>query len=328
VARIPYSETKDYVTKIMARSGAAKPAAGNSVQAQLQALGANATLEQKLEVARGIPNPLFRKEVEQELRNRHSLRRQAESETEAAVLEDVNAKVWAAPVGVPFAKIPGLTPDQVAFVTQKGHRDNYEAIVRQRIEGTLPKTNEVLFDTLRRQSVEDPDGFAKQKNFILANSHQFSASDYEALLGRVSAITDPKKGAERADWATEEQRVANITRDLGIPSGEGGKDKRAAVSRAYMDAERAFIQQNDGNKPTPEQRDAMALKVRQNLADAIANGVDIGKRDASAASFSGEVDTSSRVRAAARLRTKLGRDPTDAEVLKYLSDAYLTRTQR
>lgn len=331
VEKIPYGETKEYVERIMARSGAAaaRQAPSGGVPAAVAALPPNATLEQKIEAARSITDPQQRQEVEQVLRSRHGLRKQAEAETEAAVLEKVNTAVYAAPIGTPFAQIPGLSPEDVAFVTQKGHRDNYERIIQQRAEGTLPKTNPILFDTLRRQSVEDPEGFAKQKNFILANSHQFTASDYESLLGRVAAISDPKKAGERADWATEEQRVGNIARDLGIGADKKGADERAAVSRAYMEAERAFIQSNDGKKPTPEQRDVIALKVRQNLAEARTKGVDIVKRDASAAGFQGDVTLATRTKAAQRLMViNGGRTPTDAEVTEYISRTYLNRTTR
>lgn len=326
VSRIPYGETKEYVERILARSG--KPATGGAGAAvAMDPLPANATLEQKLDRARSIPDLYQRRQVEQVLRQRHGMRKQAEAENEAAVLEKVNLAVYAAPIGTPFTKIPGLTPADVAFVTQKGHRDNYERIIQQRIEGTLPKTNEVLFDTLRRQSVEDQEGFAKQKNFILANSHQFATADYESLLSRVAAITDPKKNGERADWATEEQRVGGIVRDLGIKSDKGGAEERAAVARAYMEAEREFVQRSNGTKPTPEQKDAMAAQVKRNLAEARAGGIDIAKRATSAATF--DVTASTRARAIARLRTKNGgREPTEAELVEYLSAATLNRTTR
>jgi hypothetical protein len=331
IAKIPYTETREYVQKITAKAGrgsAAPAGATRSSAGPMQTLDPKATLEDKLRAAQGITDLGRKRAIEQKIRDRHNLAKQAENEREAAVLEDVNSKVWAAPVGMPLEKIPGVTPDQIAFITQKGHRDNYERIISDRIQGTLPKTDAVLFETLRRQSVEDPDGFSKQRNLILANSHKFAADDYEMLLGRVDAINNPKKAGERADWATDEQRLANINRDLGIKEGPAGKDERAAVSRAYMDAERAFIQSNDGRKPTPEQRDAMALKVRQNLAEARANGVNIATRDARAAEFDGAVDMETKRKAAARLRARNGREPTDAEVLRYIADTVANRTQK
>lgn len=326
VAKIPYTETREYVQKITSKAGGGTQTSARATPVRQP--GPNATLEEKLRVTEGMPVGGYRNKVEALIRDRHNLAKQAENEREAAVLEDVNSKVWAAPVGMPLTKIPGITPDQIAFITQKGHRDNYERIISDRIQGTLPKTDAVLFETLRRQSVEDPDGFSKQRNLILANSHKFAADDYEMLLGRVDAINNPKNAGERADWATDEQRLANINRDLGIPSGKNGNDERAAVSRAYMDAERAFIQSNDGRKPTPEQRDAMALKVRQNLAEARANGVNIAKRDKLAAEFDGAVDMETKRKAAARLRARNGREPTDAEVLRYIAEATANRNKK
>lgn len=317
VERIPYAETKGYVQGIMAKSGAGTQASSVRVAGGEAPVGLppNATLEQKIQWSNSIADPQLRGEVQQELRSRHSMRRQAEAETEAATLESVNQRVYAAPVGMSLAKILQDDPATLAFVTQKGHRDNYERIVRDRIEGVLPKTNPILFEAYRRMSVEDPEGFIKQKNAILAQSHQFAAPDYEMLLGRISTLQDAKKApGAKADWSSEEKRIGGIVRELGIKAGKPGEADRAAVTSAYTEAERAFIQ-TQNRAPNPVEKDELARAVKRNLAEAKAAGANLGERGPAYETFTGSLDLPSRQKIAAALRERLGQEPSEAQVI-------------
>lgn len=324
VNRIPYSETRDYVTRIYKGAGrdltsaptAARPrgGAGGVVPsvASAPAPGATrtATLAQQLAQVREIPDPLLRRTLEQKVRSKHALEKQQEAETEALALEAINTKVWDAPVGQPLSTT--LSTDEVAFITQRGYRDRYEETVRKRIEGALPQTDAILFDTLRRQSVEDPSGFMAQRNFILKNRDKFAAPDYETLLGRIKTLQTGKSAAQ-ADWATQEQRKAAIAQGLELK----GKAQIAAVGMAYDQAERALIQTLDGKKPTPEQLDALARNVRVNIARNIANDVPWVDRYGAYEAEAVKITPARRSTIQAGLTRALGRQPTDAEILQY-----------
>jgi hypothetical protein len=319
VERIPFKETRGYVQKIYERGGfslagaeSSRPGAAPEGAPAAAAGGVpGGTLSQQLAFARQFRDPLVRKQLEAKVRERWSLAEHEEREQKEAALSEVNRKVWDAPVGMPLARV--LSADELAFVTQHGYRDNLEKTVRDRITGSLPQTDMMLYDDLRRMSVDDPQRFAGMRGYILENRHRLAAADYELLLKRHEDVTKPDGAGARADWQTAEQRRKAVVDGLGLKS----KQQVAAVGMAWDQAERALIQTLDGKKPTPEQYDALARNVRANIARRIAAGEPWVAQYAQYETDAMRLSSARREQIRQGLRAALGREPIEAEILDY-----------
>jgi hypothetical protein len=278
--------------------------------------------------AQALPNPLLRDAALREISQRETLQNRAEQDYRESMVTALNQAVETVPPGTPYEK--AFTPDQLAYARDHGLVDNLQARLKARAAGTLVQSDPVLLDAYLRESVTDPRTFATRKAEILAHADKLATADLHELVARIDTLNDPKKQGEAADWSTEAQRLNGGLRMLGIdPASKAAadKEKAAGFGMAYRQAKRALIETLGGKKPTPEQEETLMRNVTRNWAADIAAGrkpwigakaqenLAAGAPMTDNAGNPVQLTAQDRVTVAAVLRRRLGREPTEAQIL-------------
>lgn len=272
------------------------------------------------ERANALPNPLQRQAVMQEIGRRQALANAAETQQNRAMLDAIYTAAYAAPVGQSPDQY--LSPEQLAWAQRENRVETLVAIGKRRAEDTLVQTDPIIADALEREAVTDPGTFAKRN--LLEYGEQLSTQDLASLRSKQASILKGDTAAQ-ADWATEAQRIDMGIRGLGWDKLKKNDPKVGAFGAAYRQAKQAFIQ-SQGKKPTPEQEDALLRNVQRNWANAIAAGREPWKETKAAESLAagapvrgkeGDVQLTAQDRlvVTAALRQRLGREPTEAQIL-------------
>jgi hypothetical protein len=306
VERIPYDETKGYVRAIMKRAGA--PLA---TQTRVPA----GDFAAKMEAADAIADKDIRTAVKARLRESHSLAESMRVESERSTTESINTAIEQAPRGAPLQQV--LTPDQLAFATQQGMMGSLRDRLRQRAADEVTQTDPAVYDDLHRMVVDHPNDFMKLNLATPGYYDRLDANDYQTLRTLQATLKDPKKrGPAIADWATDAQRVDSALRNLGLATDKTNakRDRTAAFSDAMRQSERAFVERT-GKSPLPAEKDELVRQVTKSWADRIAAGKDPVKQAPGYEAFNITLTDSSRAGVRSRLRQRLGREPTEAEVI-------------
>lgn len=233
-----------------------------------------------------------------------------------------------------------VSPADYAVLARNGQLPSFENYRRAILEGRLINDNPVLADVLYRESALSPDAF--QRRDLHAMADQLSTGTLTELLNRQRTLSQRDEAAQK-DWMSEDQRVNSGLTMLGIGregDARGGGSQSANAPRealrgefriAYGNAERTFMQQSGGRRPTPEQADVLLRTVARQFADRLAAGQLPGKLDDKgnivknpavktgiyglAATFDLQISQEDRDALRGWYRSKYGRNPTEAWVV-------------
>jgi hypothetical protein len=338
VASIPIKETRDYVTRIAARSGApvesATPAAaaaaapapvpakpGAATADPVPVVPRTLTYAQQIEAAQQLPDKDVRRALVAELRSRHAGAEEQKNEADRATLERIHKTIESVPPGTRFQAAFGQDPDVVAYVAQNGLRENVDAWLLARAKREIPDSDPARVEYWKKERLYSPAKFAKSEVGILADPG-LSSDDRSSLLASVAAMRDPKKrDAALGDYASDAQRVDDASRTLGWTSLKPTEraHREGVFSQAVRQAEKAFIQ-TQKREPKPEEKDVLVRNVTRNFAEdkLKAEGrtfADQEKRVTQYETDNMRLDPATRSRVAAALTRRLGRAPSEAEIL-------------
>ncbi len=227
-----------------------------------------------------------------------------------------------------------VSPADYAVLARNGQLPSFENYRRAILEGRLINDNPVLADVLYRESALSPDAF--QRRDLHAMADQLSTGTLTELLNRQRTLSQRDESAQK-DWMTEDQRVSSGLTMLGIgregdATGKGSDKKNADREKqrgefriAYNNAEREFMQQSGGKRPTPEQADVLVRSVARQFADRMKAGTT--NVYSTGATYAPRISEADRLRVRAAYQQKYGRPPTDAWVTQYIIDASKESTQ-
>lgn len=251
------------------RSKGAMGAVDGGASVQVVAVAPPQTEGEALELVRNDPrtrDPRVRQAAEQKVRQQWSQREQDRQDADRLREQQIHTMIEE---GDPRQNIRAILGPQFGYAASRGLVKGLEDRLEQRRRGELVQDNVELADTLRRQSIENPAGFAKLP--LAKYAGQLSTETLEDLTERQATIAKPDKKAEFAN--EEEQLKALVYGPLGLSGTLKGpaQKRRADFDRAWYMAKRDFAARNGGKLPTPEQRDGL---IRKLTATFVLNGED------------------------------------------------------
>lgn len=281
------------------------------------------TLEDTLELIRSQErDPRMRAKLESKARDRWQIRDARTAEQERAISESIHTSIaQTTNPAAPLREIIGA--DAYAYAERKGNIPALENQRKAKLLGTLTQDDVVLVDSLNREAVLSPNTFMQRDLYSLAG--KLSTDTLGTLLDMQKKVKDPVK---RADWASENDRIDQNLRVLGLgkdgdAKGSGADKKNAPRDQqrgefriAYQSAVQAYTQQT-GKAPTHEQADVLARKVRDQFAIRLAAGTteaySVGE------SYQKQITEADRAAIRNAYRAKYGVNPTDAWVTQYVA---------
>ncbi len=322
-------KTALYIRQVMGRS-----ARWASESGQPAVAGAAAPAATLAEAVANLPRSATlgeRSKAEAYLRDIYAQRKAQAEQVQQQASMSIYDKVTAAGAGVPLSQVLG--PAELALVGRDASLS--ESINRYRkllSEGTVISDDPVTVDELQRMQALRPSDFAKVPLGQYAD--RLSGKTLKAFAEDQVKANDP---AKRADWMSEGQRINSGLTMLGIGSegdatGKGSDKKNADRVKqrgefriAYSNAERTFMEQSGGKRPTPEQADVLVRSVARQFADRMKAGTT--SIYSTAATYAPRISEADRLRVRAAYQQKYGRPPTDAWVTQYIIDASKESTQ-
>ncbi len=216
-----------------------------------------------------IPNPLLRDAVLSRARSMAAIENRAQEEADKARGLRIYQAINADPT-VPLAK--ALSAQDYAAIAASGEIPKYETYRNNMIKGGQRQDDYSLVDTLYREAALSPQTFGRRNIAGLAD--RLSTDTLGKLLKMQDEIGKPGK---TADWATDEQRMDNLFRMVGVgrdadAKGQGSDAKNAPRDRhrgelrfAYQMATEEFVKSH-GRKPTPTEADNLVRMTAINYA--------------------------------------------------------------
>lgn len=222
--------------------------------------------------AQAIPNQDRRDRVLARARSMQSLEARAEAEAEKArdtrILQAINGNPNA-----PLSRL--LSPQDYASAVAAGRLPALESYRESMAQGGLVQDDLQLVDTLAREAALNPQAFMRRN--IAAEAHRLSTRSLSTFLEM------QRKGGEKAanveDWATDEQRLGQLFRLVGVGAeadakGKGAEAKNEPRARhrgelriAYQMAVEAHTRAT-GKKPEGEALDRIVRQTARNYAEA------------------------------------------------------------
>lgn len=265
-----------------------------------------ATEDEALAMVRQDPrtrDPRVRQAAEQKVRQQWSQRKQDLAELERAGTEAVYLAVEQADPRTPLRTILG---PQFEFAARNGLLDDLERRLDQRRKGDLVQDNLQLADTLRRQAVTNPTGFARLP--LAKYATQLSVDTLEELAEKQKALQKPDA---RAEFATEAEALkALVYGPLKLTGDDPAtKERRAAFDRAWYGQKRSWMART-GKQPSAEERDGLLRKLTATFV------LDGEERPFYEAGARGQVPTQFAEQIREALRARGVREPTEEQIRK------------
>lgn len=298
-----HNKTKAQVIESFARRGMGSAPTTAATPAPARTLGERLAL-----VDATVSDPRDRARYKAGLRARDQERRAAEADADRALQDGLFTKLETADPSIPLQRL--LTPTELAWAQREGRVSSLEARRHQRIEGQFVQDNPKLAEELMRERALDPERFAKR--VLPSYADQLSTATLTELVSSQKAMRG--KAADVDDYATEEQQLAIAFEDAGIPSGEKGTERRAALRRAFLEEQRAVVQ-NTGKKPNAEQRRSILKALTlQTVRDGWFGDTESNVFEADPTKDKVVVPANAASIIAARFKERTGRAPSDAQL--------------
>lgn len=275
-------------------------------------------------------DPRDRAKAQADIREHFQLQDMRRQEQEKAMSEYIHTSMnQAANPAAPLRELIGA--DAYAYAERKGQIQTLENQRKSKLLGTLTQDDPILVDAYMREAVLSPNTFMKRDLYSPEVSGRLATDTLTRLLDMQKKAKDP---AQRAEWATQQERIDAGLRILKIDdsqkmagSGSSKKnkvvaDKQAAYGIVYREAERALIQTLGNKKPTPEQLDTLQRKVTRSVAEnpwLLDRNNDGTFRAGSAEAFGADMPAAVRAEAIQTYQAKYGSAamPTEAQIVQY-----------
>jgi soluble lytic murein transglycosylase-like protein len=312
-------KTAQYVREVMGRASRWRGGAteGEVIEGRGMAPGTEADA---LERAARIRDPRLRAATQQKIRERYNLADMRRQEQERQLSESIYVAINRADnPGRPLRELIGA--EAYAYAEKKGQIQSLEAIRRNKIAGTLVQDDIVLVDQLRREAVLNPEAFRRRDLYSMAD--RMSTSTLGDIIGMQKSANDP---AKRVDWADTQARIDSGLRILGLdeasdPDNRGKvrdrKTQRAQFAELYQSYERDYVQQN-GKKPTREAADVLLRSLVRRVAE---DPDKVLRSTARIEGYNAAMSTAERDAIIRAYRARVGRDPSDAEIVRIATRA-------
>jgi len=314
-------KTTRYIREVEARAARWR---GNGPAAVMPAA---ATEADALTRAQTITDPDRRARAMRKIREDWSIRDARENELKKQQAESAYTAIQQNP-NQPLRQILGA--EAYGRFEREGKIDALENIRKNAIERTFVQDDPVLAEAYFRESILSPNTFAKRNFYDADIANRLSTDTLRQLVARQADVAKPEKQAE---WATEAQRIEMGWSQLGLAPNQDQKadkktreQRRDAFAMRYRNAEKAYIQ-SSGQKPTPQQADALLQSVVQGVAadmsvlDAkLTMGPYAGAPAASSVDLAaGVLAPEMRREAVQSYQARYGasRTPSDADIIRY-----------
>ena len=292
------------------RRGVSDSADGDALPAAIPESKADA-----LELASRITDPRMRSRVLSMVSDHYQIQEMREREAAKENLSAIYTKLASATnPAAPLREILG--PDLYAYAAQSGDLVTYENMRSSLIKGQFIQDDPVLVEQLRRTALVDPQSFRATNLYAMAD--RISTDSLKELLGMQDKANNP---SERNDWATTQERIDSGLRILQFDEANDPANKsekknrermRAQFGALYRGYERDFMQKNQ-RKPSPEESDAMLRSAVRYVAE----NPESRLNSASAVEgYNAAMPQTERAAIVRAFRAKMGRNPSDSEVVK------------
>ncbi|MDY4297512.1 MULTISPECIES: transglycosylase SLT domain-containing protein [unclassified Xanthomonas] len=331
-------KTALYVREVSGRAARWRAAGGDG--GAIVPAGPAATKGDALARIDSIADPRRRVAAERRLKDRWEVAKLQREDADKTIGLSVYQKVTQASATTPLSQI--LSPDEMALVGRTASlNESIDRFRKLQASGTIVQDDPVTVDRLYRLQATDPGAFARTK--LAEYADKLSGATMKKLADDQQQASN---AAKRADWLTEDERLASGFRMVGIgKEGDAvGKDsqkknlpreqERGQFRIAYNNAVATAIQESGGKKLSPEQSDVLLRTVAKRFAERKASG---GVADWSADGLTARISPggtsiystgeqyqlqiSEADRAAVRdaYRAKYGSNPTDAWITQYIT---------